>query len=138
MRADLVQQRPDVVKAWLEAEFDAENYLADPKNSQDVARLAKEQTTGIDQPTMWRALYGTYPANEGGSATRLSLPFGFTDESLELVKRATAFLYEVKSISVAELPADAVVPSFVNDVLQEHAAKAPIAKIQASQPTASR
>jgi NitT/TauT family transport system substrate-binding protein len=138
MRADLVRQRPDVVKAWLEAEFDAERYMADPKNSQDVARFAKEQTTGIDQPTMWRALYGTYPAGEGGSATRLSLPFGFTDESLELIKRATAFLYDVKSIGIAELPADAVVPRFVNEVLEERSAKAPIAQIQASEATASR
>jgi NitT/TauT family transport system substrate-binding protein len=138
MRADLVQQRPDVVKAWLQAEFDAEQVLADPKNSQDVARFAKEQTTGIDQPTMWRALFGTYSLAEGGSTTRLVLPFGFTDESLELVKRATAFLYEVKSISIAELPADAVVPRFADEVLQERSAKAPIAQIQASLATASR
>ncbi len=138
MRADLVQQRPDVVKAWLEAEFDAERHLADPKNSQEVARFAREQTTGIDEPTMWRALFGTYPASEGGSATRLILPFGFTDESLELIKRATAFLYEVKSINVPELPADAVVPRFVDEVLQERSAKAPIGQIQAREATASR
>jgi NitT/TauT family transport system substrate-binding protein len=138
MRADLVQQRPDIVKAWLEAEYDAERYMADPKNSQDVARFAREQTTGIDQATMWRALFGTYSAAEGGSATRLVLPFGFTDESLELVKRATAFLYEVKSISIPELPADAVLPRFADEVLEEHSAKAPIARIQASEATASR
>ena len=29
MRADLIRQRPDVVKAWLQAELDAELYLAD-------------------------------------------------------------------------------------------------------------
>jgi len=126
------------VKAWLEAEYDAERYMADPKNSQDVARFAREQTTGIDQATMWRALFGTYSAAEGGSATRLVLPFGFTDESLELVKRATAFLYEVKSISIPELPADAVLPRFADEVLEEHSAKAPIARIQASEATASR
>jgi len=30
MRADLIKQRPDVVKAWLEAELDAQLFLADP------------------------------------------------------------------------------------------------------------
>src|SRR5438046_4361198 len=33
MRADLIKQRPDVVKAWLEAELDAQLFLADPKNA---------------------------------------------------------------------------------------------------------
>src|SRR2546422_2294202 len=32
MRADLIRQRPDVVKAWLEAELDAQLFIADPKN----------------------------------------------------------------------------------------------------------
>jgi NitT/TauT family transport system substrate-binding protein len=33
MRADLIKQRPDVVKAWLEAELDAQLFLADQKNA---------------------------------------------------------------------------------------------------------
>src|SRR5262249_15196584 len=44
MRADLIRQRPDVVKAWLEAELDAELFLADPRNSPEVVKMAKEQT----------------------------------------------------------------------------------------------
>jgi NitT/TauT family transport system substrate-binding protein len=138
MRADLMEQRPDVVKAWLEAELDAELYLADPNNSHEVARLAKEQTTGLDEPTLWRALFGAYPASEGGSATRLSLPFGFTSESQELLTRATAFLFEVKSIATPELPADAVLRRFTDEILKERALRAPVAQIRASQATAAK
>lgn len=136
MRADLLEQRPDVVEAWLQAELDADQYLADPKNSRDVARMAKEQTTGFDEEVLWRSLFGAYPSNIG-SATRLVIPFGFTPESLELIKRATAFLYEVKTVAVPELPADAVVTRFADEVLAERHKTAPVAQIPAIATTAS-
>jgi NitT/TauT family transport system substrate-binding protein len=138
MRADLVQQRPDVVKAWLQAELDAELYLADPKNSHDVARMAREQTTGFDEKTLWQSLFGTYPASVGGSPLRMTVPFGFTPESLELIKRSTAFLFEVKSIAIPELAPDAVVPRFTEDILKERGLTAPVGEIKAAVETASK
>jgi len=138
MREDLLAQRPDVVKGWLEAELDAELYLADPKNARDVVRMAKDQTTGFDEQVLWQSLFGEYPANEGGSSTRMSVPFGFTSQSLELITRSTAFLYDVKSVAMRELPADAVVTQFVDEVLRDRARTAPIGDIRASSPTASK
>jgi NitT/TauT family transport system substrate-binding protein len=138
MRADLVQQRPDVVKAWLRAELDAEIYLADPRNSRQVARMAKEQTTGFDEGVLWQALFGTYPASAGGSPTRLIVPFGFTPESLELIKTATAFLFEVKSIDIPELAPDAVITQFTEDILKERGLTAPAGAIQPVAETASK
>ncbi len=137
MRADLIEQRPDVVKAWLRAELDAELYLADSKNSRDVAHMAKEQTTGFDEEVLWRSLFGSYPSSFGGSATRMVVPFGFTPESLELIKRSTAFLFEVKSVSIPELPADAVVTKFVDEVLAERQKTAPVGEIRAAGATVS-
>ena len=61
MRADLIKQRPDVVKAWLKAELDAQLFLADPKNATEVIKMAKEQTTGFSERALWISLYGTYP-----------------------------------------------------------------------------
>jgi NitT/TauT family transport system substrate-binding protein len=138
MRADLIQQRPDVVKAWLQAELEAELYLADPKNSHDVARMAKEQTTGFDEHVLWQALFGTYPGNVGGAPSRLVVPFGFTPESLELIKRSTAFLFEVKSIAIPELAPDAVVTQFTDDILKERGLTAPVGEIKAALETASK
>jgi NitT/TauT family transport system substrate-binding protein len=138
MRADLVQQRPDVVKAWLEAELEAEQYMSDPKNAHEVVRLAKEQTTGLEEPALWRALFGAYPASEGGSASRLALPFGFTPDSLDLVKRATTFLFDVKSIGIPTLPDDAVLPGFTDEILKERGLKAPVGEIHAGETTASK
>ena len=60
MRADLIKQRPDVVKAWLQAELDAQLFIADPKNASEVIKMAKEQTTGFGERVLWYSLYGTY------------------------------------------------------------------------------
>jgi NitT/TauT family transport system substrate-binding protein len=138
VRADLLQQRPDVVKAWLEAELDAELFLADPKNAHEVARLLKAQTTGFEEKVLWQALYGGNAKNAGGGPSRLTIPFGFTDRSLELVKRATAFLYEVKSIAIPELPTDAVQPELTAQILKERGLSSPVGEIKAAAEVANR
>jgi NitT/TauT family transport system substrate-binding protein len=130
MRADLIEQRPDVVTAWLRAELEAELYLADPANSREVARMAKAQTTGFEESVLWQAIYGR---RSSGTApeVRLTLPFGFNDASLEHLRRATAFLHEVKSINVAELPADAVVTRFTDEILRERGLSKPVGEVLA-------
>jgi NitT/TauT family transport system substrate-binding protein len=138
VRADLLQQRPDIIKGWLQAELDAELYLVDPKNSHAVARFAKEQTTGFDEKVLWQALFGSYPASVGGSPIRLTVPFGFTPDSLELIRRATAFLYDVKSIAIPELPADAVQPRLTEEILEARGLKAPLGEIGASAEVAAK
>jgi NitT/TauT family transport system substrate-binding protein len=137
-RADLIQQRPDVIKGWLRAELEAELYLSDAKNSRTVARFAREQTTGFDEKILWQALFGTYAASVGGSPIRLTVPFGFTPDGLELIKRATAFLHEVKSINVSELPPDAVLPGFTEEILKERGLRAPVGEIRASAELAAK
>ena len=135
-RADLIQQRPDVVRGWLEAELDAERYLADPKNATAVARMAKQQTTGFDEKVLWRALFGAYPG-AGESAIRLTIPFAFAPASRELIQRSTAFLYEAKSIAIPELAADAIVPQFTDEILQKRGLSSPVAEVHAAADTGS-
>lgn len=137
VRQDLIQQRPDIVKGWLEAELEAEQYLVDPKNAHEVIRMAKEDLTGFDERPLWQSLYGSYPPSLGGSSSRLIVPFSFTPGSLELLKRATAFLFDVKSIAIAELPPDAVVQQFTAEILKEHGLTAPVGEIKAIAETIS-
>jgi hypothetical protein len=85
MRADLIKQRPDVVKGWLEAELDAEQFVADPRNADQVVNLLKAQTTGFSDEALYKALFGFYSKEAGGSPVRLTLPFAFTPEALELL-----------------------------------------------------
>src|SRR5487761_2159934 len=78
MRADLIKQRPDVVKDWLNAELDAQLYFLDPKNAMEVAKIAKEQTTGFSEKALWMSAYGTYPKESGGNPVRIIFPYTFT------------------------------------------------------------
>jgi NitT/TauT family transport system substrate-binding protein len=131
MRADLIKGRPDVVKAWLQAELDAQLFLADPRNNAEVIRMAKEQTTGFGERVLWYSLYGTYDTSAGGHAVRNYLHYGFTPQTRELLSRATAFLHSIKSINVDKMRPEAVESSWTEDILKERGLKAPIGQVRA-------
>jgi NitT/TauT family transport system substrate-binding protein len=126
----LIEQRPDIVKAWLEAELDAQLYFADAKNAMSVAAMALAQTTGFTQKTLWYSAYGTYPKSEGGTASRIVLSYAFTPEAKELIAKAAKFLFEIKSIK-ADIRPEAVVPNFAEDILKKRNLQAPIGEVRA-------
>ncbi|MBY0269550.1 MAG: ABC transporter substrate-binding protein [Burkholderiales bacterium] len=131
MRADLIKQRPDIVKAWMNAELDAQLFIADSKNAAEVIKIAKEQTTGFSDKVLWSSLYGSYGADQDGSKVRNQLHYTITPQARELLTRATAFLFEIKSINTATLRPEAVMPEFADAVLKERNLKAPIGVVNA-------
>src|SRR5439155_1012330 len=122
MRADLIKQRPDVVKAWLQAELDAQLFIADPKNASEVIKMAKEQTTGFSEKVLWNSLYGRYPDVAGGGDTRNIMHYTFTPEARELISRAAAFLHSIKSINVDKVRPEAIESKWTEDILRERGA----------------
>jgi NitT/TauT family transport system substrate-binding protein len=131
MRADLIKTRPDIVKAWLNAELDAQLFLADPKNAQEVAAMATKQTTGLTDKMMWSSLYGQNAAAVGGAPTRLHMPYIINDDAVNLINKAAKFLFSIKSINVETLRADAVMPDLAKAVLKERGLQSPIGKVTA-------
>jgi len=133
MRADLIKQRPDVVNAWMNAELDAQLFLADPKNANEIIQLAKAETTGFSDRALWYALYGSYPAAEGGTITktRINLHYAITPAARALIDKATTFLFSIKSINVEKLRPEAVMPEFAAAVLAERKLTAPIGRVAA-------
>src|SRR5688500_5740965 len=131
MRADLIKQRPDVVKAWLQAELDAQLFIADPKNAAEVIKMAKEQTTGFSEKVLWNSLYGRYPDNAGGGEMRNTMHYTFTPETRELITRAAAFLHSIKSINTEKVRPEAIEAKWTEEILKERGLKAPIAQVKA-------
>jgi NitT/TauT family transport system substrate-binding protein len=136
MRADLIEQRPDVVNGWLNAELDAQLFMADPANALEVAALAEAQTTGFSQKQLWMSFTGAYSPEQDGGSERLLLEFGFTDRTNELISRAAKFLHGIKAIHVETLRPEAVMPEFTEEILQERGLEAPIGTVEA-QPASS-
>jgi sulfonate transport system substrate-binding protein len=131
----LIEQRPDVVKAWLEAELDAELFFADPKNAMDIAKMALGQTTGFQQKSLWSSAFGSTPKAEGGTDVRINLAYGFTPQALDLIQKASAFLVEIKSIPTGIRP-EAVQPQFTADILKARGLTAPVGQVKAQPDTA--
>lgn len=130
MPAALIEQRPDVVKAWLEAELDAELFFADSKNAMAIAQMAASQTTGFPEKALWASAFGQYPKSAGGTDNRITLAYGFTPEAKDLIQKASKFLVEIKSIK-SEIRPEAVMPQFTADILKARGLKAPVGEVKA-------
>ncbi len=133
MRDDLIKARPDVAKAWLNAELDAQLFLADEKNAKEVVDIAMSQLTGFTRSSIARSVYGQSP-DQMGSKVRFNLPFTFTPEVRSLLAGATTFLKDIKAINVSELRSDAIVTTFADEALKARNLKAPIGDVQVINP----
>ena len=131
MRGDLIDQRPDVVKAWLNAELDAQLFMADPANTMAVVKMAAEQTTGFDDKVLWKALVGSTPKDQGGTDVRNEMAFAITPKAQALIDKATKFLHSIKTIKVDTLRENAVMTSFTEEILKERNLAAPVGQILA-------
>ena len=131
MRAELVKQRPDIVKGWLNAELDAQLFIADPKNAMEVVRMVSPHVTGFSEKGLWMALFGSYPDDIGGGKNRGELPFTFEPKVMSVIDKGVAWLQENKGSNVAMLRPDAVMPEFAAEVLRERKLKTPIGVLNA-------
>lgn len=131
MRGDLIDQRPDVVKAWLNAELDAQLFMADPANTMAVVKMAAEQTTGFDDKVLWKAMVGMTPKEQGGTEVRNEMAFAITPKAQDLIDKATVFLHSIKTIKVDTLRENAIMKNFTEEILKERGLTAPIGKIVA-------
>lgn len=94
---ELLDGRPDVVEAYLKAELDAQQWVADPANAMELAQLAVSQTEGYTLEDMWDAMF---EPEEGGQPGGLSnrMPFIVDEQAQELINSSWTFLNGIKVI----------------------------------------
>ena len=131
MQAQLIKQRPDIVKAWLRAELEAQQWMANPANATEMVSFVKARITGFSDKALWHALYGGYSDREGGHPVRLYLPYTFTKDVNDLIGRGVSFLKSNKVIDVDKLRSDAIMAEFTEQILAERKLKAPIGEVRA-------
>lgn len=131
MQNELIRQRPDVVRGWLLAELEAQQWMANTGNAAAMVKYVKDRITGFSDQALWSALYGAYSEAEGGHRVRLSLPYTFTPEARALMERGMTFLNANKVLPVAKLRGEAMMPEFTEAILRERNLKAPVGAIVA-------
>ena len=128
MMNEIIQTRPDVHRGWLEAELDAQIFLADLGNANAVSKMADDQTEGIDRKVLWASLY-----RDENKAEKLTLDFVFNDKVMTMLKASTAFLAGKKKFGKrTELRAESVWDGMARKVLSDRGLKTglgPVGKI---------
>lgn len=131
MRADFTAKNPDIAKAWLKTELEAQKFILDPNNWAEVGRIVKAQTEGISPKMAWFSLYGRVPDQRGGSAIRDTKPFVFTADIRKHLASTYTFLHQAKVIDVDKAPDGAIDDSLAQAVLADAGAKSPLGEIKA-------
>lgn len=116
---ELLRERPDVARAWLKAERDAQVYLADPVNANEIVRMLELQTDGLSPDVIRMALYGERgrPAAFGSSSpVRAQYPFAFTGEVMRLLFDTAAYMAKSGRIGSPDLRVGAIEPDWARAV----------------------
>jgi NitT/TauT family transport system substrate-binding protein len=123
MSKELIDKRPDVVDAYLKAELEAQQWVANPANAMELARMAVNQTEGYTVEDMWDAMF-----EETGDGNDVSnrMPFVVDDQVQELIKTSWSFLNQVKVIPEPQPIEGIVQDDIAKKVLADTGAKFPI------------
>ena len=133
MLNDLITQRPDVHRAWLEAELDAQLFLADLNNAAEVSKLAEQQTEQMDRKVLWASLYGENPKNEGGGEVKVQLDYIVSERVQKLIAEATEFLNSLpaKPAAATKVRDGAIDDRIAREVLEKRGLKSPVSVVKA-------
>ena len=126
MLYEIIRDRPDVHRGWLESELDAQLFMKDLGNATAISQMADDQTEGMDRRVLWASLYGKNPASIGGGEEKLTLRFVFDDTARQLVSAATKFLHGRKVVPSATLRPEAMMDQVAQEVLDSRGLSAPI------------
>ena len=129
MRSDFVEQHPDLAKGWLKAELEAQLFIMDPANWNEMADIVSQNATGITPKIAWFAEFGGIPAVCGGAPERDTKPFIFTDAVKKLLDETYVFLHENKIINISKAPEGAIDDSMARQVAAEMKVEVPLGAI---------
>jgi len=131
MRTDFASKNPAVAKAWLATELEAQQFILDPRNWEEVGNIVKAQTEGITAKMAWFSLFGRVPDDRGGSAIRDTKPFVFSADVKSHLDSTYAFLHQAKVIDVDKAPEGAIDDAMAQAVLKEAGTRSPLGEIKA-------
>ena len=118
MRADFVKNHRDVAKGYLRAELEAQRYMLDPANWENVINMVSKYATGIPKNVLWYSIYGLVPS-DSSDPVREWKNFYFGDRENANIVEVAPFLFKSKIISMEKLPDGTVDDSLAREVFKE-------------------
>ncbi|MBF0527821.1 MAG: ABC transporter substrate-binding protein [Deltaproteobacteria bacterium] len=111
MRKDFLEKNPEVAKGYLKAELEAQAYLLDPKNWNNVIEMVAKHATGVPKKVLWYSIYGKVPA-DSKEEVREWKSFYFNDREKKNIAEVAPFLIKEKVIKEGSLK-----PGYYDDTL---------------------
>jgi len=118
MRADFMENHPEVAKGYLRAELEAQRYLLDPANWKNVITMVSKYATGVPKKVLWYSIYGKVPA-DSEDEIREWKSFYFNERERANIAEVVPLLYINRVIAVEKLREGAVDDSLARQVFQE-------------------
>jgi NitT/TauT family transport system substrate-binding protein len=118
LREDFIKDHPEVAKAYLRSELEAQRYILDPKNQKEVIELVSRHATGIPKKVLWYSIYGQVPTDRK-DPVREWKSFWFNTLERENIEAVAPFLFKEKVISVPKLEDWVVDDSLAREVFAE-------------------
>lgn len=129
--AALARVRPDVVRGWLAAELEAQRFMADPGNADEVIRLIAKHMPNVPERALRRALYGVYPASQGGAPVRRVFPFRFSTEAMAVIRDAHRSAQRLELAPAGALRPGAIASDFAEELLRAQRLTSPLGEVRA-------
>jgi NitT/TauT family transport system substrate-binding protein len=124
VRAQLLEQRPDVVEAWLRAELEAQRFMADARNAATVVSMVQSQTTQYSAAVLREALYKSASASDTASALRVDFPFLLDAHAVAILDGAAAFLHDSGRLDSSALPKSSIAADAARKVMDSAGTRA--------------
>ena len=118
MREDFIKDHPEAAKGYLRSELEAQRFLLDPANQEQVIEMVSKYATGIPKKVLWYSLYGKVPANRE-NPVREWKSFYFNEKELANIATVAPFLHQEKVIAVPKLQDWVVDDSLAREVFKE-------------------
>lgn len=125
MSRDLMAARPDVYKAWLDIEIEAQKWLTDPSHSGEMIAILKSKLpAAYSDRSLWQALYGG-----GSGSTTISYDFSFDPEIVDHLGKSTRFLAELRRVLSPNVRGEAIAEAGAEQALKSAGLSRPIGKL---------
>ena len=117
MRKDFMEKYPAVAKGYLRSELEAQRYILNPANWQNVIEMVSKHATGVSKRVLWYSIYGKVPAN-ANEPEREWKSFYFNARERQNIAEVGPLLLKNKVIRAVP-PAETVDDSLARQVFKE-------------------